>query len=408
MNKEKLTEEEAKQAIRLFIDMDGTLAVFTPVDTLETLYEEGYYANLQPHENVIQGVRKFLQENEGTEVYIMSSVLADSPYALNEKNAWLDRYLPEIDQNHRVFPPCGENKGQYVPIGVRETDYLVDDYSNNLHCWEAEGGRGVKLMNGINGSKGSWTGCRIAHRLTPDQIQGCLEAVVEGKPIAYLTAGTQNSQFIETMDQESRDSIEQAIRLAESWEGYYGETLETLVADAMSNRLSAIDDSLHIEIRPQEQKQEMLPSSTFENAGSRYLILAEKERGQGSGDKKDLLLMRSDGYFVIAQGFDEKAQVWATGKYYGSGIDCLIQAANDFHGGNRFLFANQTFKEQFQTVLEAEFPEIIGKEELQDNLYEQFMLSGEDGFFSDTFRSDVEKTLSKQRESEIDHGWEME
>lgn len=27
---------------RLFVDMDGTLAVFRNVDTLETLYEKGY------------------------------------------------------------------------------------------------------------------------------------------------------------------------------------------------------------------------------------------------------------------------------------------------------------------------------------------------------------------------------
>ena len=32
---------------RLFVDMDGTLAVFKTVDTMETLYEKGYFKNLQ-------------------------------------------------------------------------------------------------------------------------------------------------------------------------------------------------------------------------------------------------------------------------------------------------------------------------------------------------------------------------
>lgn len=35
---------------RLFVDMDGTLAEFKPVDTLEVLYEKDYFLNLKPNE----------------------------------------------------------------------------------------------------------------------------------------------------------------------------------------------------------------------------------------------------------------------------------------------------------------------------------------------------------------------
>ena len=38
---------------RLFVDMDGTLAVFRQVDELETLYEKGYFLNLAPQRNVL-------------------------------------------------------------------------------------------------------------------------------------------------------------------------------------------------------------------------------------------------------------------------------------------------------------------------------------------------------------------
>ncbi|MEE0514051.1 MAG: hypothetical protein UC961_00130, partial [Emergencia sp.] len=66
--------------MRLFVDMDGTLAVFTPVDTLETLYEKGYFAKLEPHTEVLEGLKIFIKENPEIEVNILSSVLDDSKY----------------------------------------------------------------------------------------------------------------------------------------------------------------------------------------------------------------------------------------------------------------------------------------------------------------------------------------
>ncbi len=162
-----------KEKERLFVDMDGTLAVFQPVDTMETLYEKGYFANLTPHQNVIDGMKAFLAEHQDIEVYVLSSVLSDSPYALEEKQAWLDRYFPEIDQEHRIFSPCGQPKAAYVPGGIRNTDMLLDDYSDNLHDWEPPG-MGIKLMNGINGTKGTWKGKRIRYDLDPSVFSSAL------------------------------------------------------------------------------------------------------------------------------------------------------------------------------------------------------------------------------------------
>lgn len=147
---------------RIFVDMDGTLAEFRTVDTMETLYEKGYFANLPAHENVIEGLKTFMKENPEVEVYILSSVLEDSPYAQNEKNAWLDQYIPEIDAEHRIFSSCGSAKCEFVPSGVKEGDILLDDYSKNLHEWP---GDAIKLMNGINGTKGSWQWKRIDYQI---------------------------------------------------------------------------------------------------------------------------------------------------------------------------------------------------------------------------------------------------
>ena len=89
---------------RIFIDMDGTLAEFKTVDTLEKLYEPGYFSNLQPNSNVVNAV-KLLIEKADVEVYVLSAYLTDSVYALDEKNKWLDRYLPELKKENRIFMP---------------------------------------------------------------------------------------------------------------------------------------------------------------------------------------------------------------------------------------------------------------------------------------------------------------
>ena len=145
MNKEHKT--------RLFVDMDGTLAEFRIVDTLETLYEEGYFFNLKPHENVVEAVNQIVTENDDIEVFTLSAYLSDSDYAIGEKNVWIDRYLPGIDKTHRIFVPCGTDKAG--AIDLREDDFLLDDYTLNLNAWEPPA-RGIKLVNAINDTHKSW------------------------------------------------------------------------------------------------------------------------------------------------------------------------------------------------------------------------------------------------------------
>jgi len=72
--------------LRLLVDLDGTATEFKVVDTLETLYEEGYFRNLKPNENVVNAIKQIIYLHPEIEVYVMSSVLTDSKYALREKN----------------------------------------------------------------------------------------------------------------------------------------------------------------------------------------------------------------------------------------------------------------------------------------------------------------------------------
>ena len=164
---------------RLYVDIDGTLAEFKVVDTLETLYEQGYFLNLKPNENVVEAIKLIVAENDDIEVFIMSSILSDSRYALDEKNAWLNKYLPEIDKEHRIFPPCGRDKKEYVSDGIKQDDFLLDDYSHNLTLWEPPG-RGIKIMNGINGTKGSWISDKISIEKSGEEIANNIINIVHG------------------------------------------------------------------------------------------------------------------------------------------------------------------------------------------------------------------------------------
>lgn len=167
---------------RLFVDIDGTLAVFRQIDTLELLYEEGYFLNLEPIPEVIAAVKEIVRNHPDKEVYIMSSVLSDSHYALKEKNQWLDKYLPEIDDAHRIFPTCGENKLDYVPDGIRENDCLLDDYTNNLVLWEPPA-KGIKLLNEINHTKGTWKKSALRYNKSPEELASDIVSVMDGQVI---------------------------------------------------------------------------------------------------------------------------------------------------------------------------------------------------------------------------------
>ena len=164
---------------RLFVDMDGTLAAFRKVTALEELYERGYFSGLRPQENVVTAIRR-LARGPSVQVYVLSAVLFDSHYALDEKNSWLDRYLPELGREQRIFVPCGESKALYISSYLCPEDILLDDYTVNLEDWRMHGGTGVKLLNGINHTRRSWDGARLSKAHLPGQLADALLTVAKG------------------------------------------------------------------------------------------------------------------------------------------------------------------------------------------------------------------------------------
>ncbi len=204
--KEIYNEVHLTDRQRLFVDMDGTLAEFKNVDTLETLYEKDYFLNLRPNNNVLEAVRKLIND-KSIDVYVLSAYLPDSRYALDEKNAWLDKYLPELPQEKRLFVQCGKDKSTVVPGHIKPDDYLLDDYTKNLSEWEPPA-RGIKLINGINHTNGTWQGDKIQFTHAPEELSSMISDVMKGRAHFYEDRIVTDSVTMHSTENDSKDEYD--------------------------------------------------------------------------------------------------------------------------------------------------------------------------------------------------------
>jgi 5'(3')-deoxyribonucleotidase len=135
--------------MRLFVDMDGTLAETGLSNGDKFTYTPGYFTRLPPYAGAAAGIAKFAERNPDVPVYILTSAAEDSRSIL-EKHEWLDRYLPFIPKSRRIIvlpPVC-----KIAVLGERlaPDDVLWDDYGRNCEIWEKLGGTAVKCLNGYN------------------------------------------------------------------------------------------------------------------------------------------------------------------------------------------------------------------------------------------------------------------
>lgn len=164
--------------MRIFIDMDGTLAEWNNVG-YEQLFEKGYYSGLKP-ERVLEDVRALIKN--GAPVYILSCYLKESEYALAEKKEWLSKWLPELPEERRIFVPDGTNKAEYLKDNyspIKKEDILLDDYTKNLNEWTSYGGTGIKYLNGINHTKGTWKGLMLDSTSPEASLKSTLDKAID-------------------------------------------------------------------------------------------------------------------------------------------------------------------------------------------------------------------------------------
>lgn len=161
--------EDTKENRRIFFDMDGTLNVFESAKHLDEVSKPGYMKERTPIENMVEAARLL---SEQYDVWTASAVLPYD-YSVPDKDYWLDKEMPFIPKDHRVYIPYGTDKGKALKPYIREGDIFIDDYSANLKAVSSYyKGRVscIKCCNGINDTNHSWMGHRISIFSAPEVI----------------------------------------------------------------------------------------------------------------------------------------------------------------------------------------------------------------------------------------------
>ena len=182
------------EKINIYIDMDGVQAVYGKGDSVEEMGKPGYFRNRPVQNNVIE-LMQALNIDEHINLIILSSVFADD-HSVEDKLMWLvEQDLMDV----RVcFVPEGERKSDYAIQGG--LNILIDDFSKNLFDWESKGVGfvGIKFLNGINGTKGTWArrrGLTLDSNLPAEElydrlveITDCLERYYEASTASVFNS----------------------------------------------------------------------------------------------------------------------------------------------------------------------------------------------------------------------------
>lgn len=156
--------------IKLFLDLDGTLAKFNVRNALDRFdKEEGFFLKLKPYKNI--GIIDKLARNGN--VYIISA--SPNIRADLDKLAWIQDNIPNMPYQNIVLCRVGDNKAQAIEkkLGITITNecYLLDDYTKNLVEWENANGKGIKRLTTVaDNSTKKWKGLEIKDLLELSSI----------------------------------------------------------------------------------------------------------------------------------------------------------------------------------------------------------------------------------------------
>lgn len=160
---------------RIFFDMDGVLAKWNQNASIEEVAAPGYFLNLELEDCVAKTMEYLIFA--GYEVQILTSVFNDN-HSREEKIKWLKNNCPFF-KGKINFCVYGESKAKVV--NATEQDILIDDFTPNLKDWC---GIGIKFLNGINGTKGTWDGYTVSGKSTPQIIATTIAAIANISALA--------------------------------------------------------------------------------------------------------------------------------------------------------------------------------------------------------------------------------
>lgn len=114
----------------IYVDMDGVLVDFeSGINSLSDvelkLYENkldevpGIFSRMTPIKGALESFKKI---SEHFDIYILSTAPWENPTALNDKLAWVKKYIGETANRRVIF-----SHNKHLIIG----DYLIDDRKTN-------------------------------------------------------------------------------------------------------------------------------------------------------------------------------------------------------------------------------------------------------------------------------------
>ena len=147
--------------LKLFLDLDGTLAKFNSKKNALKRFdnEKGFFSSLKPYKNI--EVINELAACGNVEVYVISAT--PNEQADQDKMIWIKTYLKQIKQENICFCRLNENKAKVIKdklnITINKECYLLDDYTKNLIEWKNLNGIGIKrLTSKADNSRKIWKG----------------------------------------------------------------------------------------------------------------------------------------------------------------------------------------------------------------------------------------------------------
>lgn len=145
--------------IKLFLDLDGTLAKFNSKKNALKRFdnEKGFFSSLKPYKNI--EVINQLATCGNVEVYVISAT--PNEQADQDKMIWIKTYLKQIKQENICFCRLNENKAKVIKdklnIEIDKECILLDDYTKNLIEWKNLNGIGIKrLTSKADNSRKIW------------------------------------------------------------------------------------------------------------------------------------------------------------------------------------------------------------------------------------------------------------
>lgn len=162
--------------MNIFLDMDLTVAKFPvkhgEMGTQKFRTEKGFFQKLEPYKN-IDIVEQAIRESANN-IFILSN--SPTEQADHDKNLWLDKFLPSIKQENRIFNRGGLTAQfeksyiaeQFLGRKLTQNDVLIDDSLHNLLQWSSAGGIAIFKKN--RNASIEWNGKKVSRMSTLAKI----------------------------------------------------------------------------------------------------------------------------------------------------------------------------------------------------------------------------------------------